>query len=108
MKVDVSKGFELGSYHYKVLQSNEVEKGLEGDNAYGKCSNLHRQILMTKNFSPDQFCNTFIHECLEAVNNIYCNNNMKHDLLSNTGNGLSQILKSLGISFYYGGNNGNK
>lgn len=107
MKVDVSKGIEIASFHYEVVKGDDTEKDLEVDNAYGKCDNLHHRIKMTKNFSSEQFNNTFIHECIEAVNCMYCNNLLKHDQLTNLGNGLAQIFKNLGIQFVYGDKDGN-
>jgi len=103
MKVDVSKGFELGPFHYEVICDERGEKDLEASNCYGKCDNLHKRVRITKNFKAQQFDNTFVHECFEAVNCVYCNDKVKHDELTNMAHGFSQILKSLGVSFTHGG-----
>ena len=101
MEVDVSKGIEVGSFHYEVLQDSETEKDLEADSSFGKCDNQHRRIKITMNYAGEQFSNTFVHECVEAVNSNYCNNLLKHSEITNLSNGLTQLLKSLGIQFVY-------
>ncbi len=99
MKVNISKGFDLGNFHYEVESGAITEKQLEADACYGKCDNLNKVIRLTTNFSQDQRSNTFIHECIEAVNAVYCNSKLKHDEINNLGNGLAQILKSLNVEF---------
>lgn len=101
LEVAISKGIEVGSFHYEVLQSDEIEKELQSASVFGKCDNMHHRLKITKAFSPEQVNNTFTHECIEAVNYVYCNDLLKHPQIVNLGNGLAQIFKSLDIQFVY-------
>ena len=101
MNIDISKGIEVGSYHYEVRQNEEAEQELESDNAFGKCDNYHRIIKVTKNSSPQQIHNTIIHEFLEAINCVNCNDKLKHEETTNLANGLAQVFQSLGVQFVY-------
>jgi len=103
MKIDVSKGFEVGSMHYQVDMSDKAREELIGKDCYGDHLVYLKIIRVANNLSKDQVRNTFIHECIEAVNQQYCNDKIKHDEITNMANGLSQIFKSLDIEFTKGG-----
>lgn len=103
MKIDVSRGFEVGSFHYKVDMSDKAREELIGKDCYGDHLGYIKVIRVANNLGQDQVRNTFIHECIEAVNQQYCNSKIKHDEISNMANGLAQIFKKLGIEFSNGG-----
>jgi len=105
MNIDISKGFELGAFHFDIETSDKIDKELIGRNRYGECSTQGQVIRISGDYPKDQYSNTFLHECLEAVNSVYCNDGLNHKHITNTANGLAQILKSLGISFVYGKTN---
>ena len=99
MNVDVSKGFDLGCFHYQVKDDDEATEDLRSRSRYGECS-WQRQIIRVSNeFAPEQYHNTFLHEAIEAVNEVYCNGKVKHDEITNIANGLAQIFMSLDIQF---------
>jgi len=101
MEVDISNGFELASFHYEVKSGGGTEEELDSDSAFGKCDNLRKIVKITKNYNPQQAHTTFTHELFEALNSVYIMN-LKHDQITHLGNGMAQILKSLGIQFVYG------
>jgi len=105
MKVDVSKGFELGCHHFAVFDDDETTADLRARERYGECSSQNQWVRISNDYNGDQYHNTFLHELLEAVNESHCNGKMKHDVLTNCANGLAQSIKSLGVVF--GGSNGN-
>ncbi len=100
-KVDVSKGIEVGPSHYSVVCGEDTNKELESKAVYGDCAGLLRRIRVATNTSEEQFSTTFLHESLEAINDIWCNSKLEHELLTNLANGLSQVLRGLGISFKF-------
>ena len=108
MKIDVSKGFEIGAITYGVDMSDKAREDLIGKDCYGDHQGYNKVVRIANNIGNDQIRNTFIHECIEAVSAHYCNNKIKHDEITNLANGLSQIFKSLNIEFVCnGGSDGN-
>jgi len=101
MEIDISRGIEVGSFHYKIVVNKETDKDLEGRVRFGEHHNVSRELRIASNHSPQQFTNTFLHETMEAINEIYCNGNLKHDHITNIANGISQVMKSLDIDFTY-------
>ena len=99
MKIDISKGFELGGHSYRVDMSDNTREALIGKDCYGDHLGYQKIIRIANNIDIDQIRNTFLHECLEAVNQHCCNSKVKHDEITNMANGLAQITKSLGIVF---------
>ena len=102
MNIDVSKGFDLGCFHYIVEDDEGTQKNLEERSRYGECSCTRCIIRVSTKHNPDHYHNTFLHEMVEAVDEVYGNGKMKHDEITNIANGMSQALKSMGIMF--GGN----
>ena len=102
MKVDVSKGIEIGCHHYKIECSAEVNKDLDSRQRFGEHHTVGRKLQISTSYGSEQFEATFIHELIESVNevNTYCH--LKHDDIQNLGEGIAQALKSLGIKFTYG------
>ena len=102
IKVDVSNGFELGCFHYTVVNGDNTNKELFARERYGEHSSTQRLVRVSTQYSPDQYYNTFIHELIEAVNDVYCNSKIKHDEVTTLANGLSQVFKSMGLMFVAG------
>lgn len=103
MKVDVSKGFELAGFHYPVTSNEEVDKELLSRQRYGETSFTQHKVNISKDFDAEQYHDTFLHECIEAINVMFCNDKLKHDQIKNISHGLAQILKSLDIQFVHNG-----
>ncbi len=99
IKVDIRNGFDVGCFHYEVLSGSEVDKELSEDKQYGICNNIQKQVSITSEFGVDQILHAFTHEIIEAVNYVYCNKEIKHGDIIRISEGLSQVLKSLGIRF---------
>jgi len=106
MEIDVSKGFDLGCYHYCILDDAKTTEDLRGRSRYGECSHQSQEIRISNDYKSDHYHNTFLHELLEAVNEVHCNGKMSHDVITNCANGLAQVMKSLNVIFA-GGKDGN-
>ena len=98
IEIDISKGIEVGGLHYTIETSPKISKELSSRGNSGECDTQNLRIILGV-LEEDHTRNTFIHECLEAVNVQYCNSRLEHNDLTNMANGLSQIFKSLGIAF---------
>jgi len=102
-KVDVSKGFELGSFHYGVESDENTNAELRDRQRYGEAVFARHKIRISKDYSVEQYQDTFLHECLEAINITFCDERIKHEHIKNISHGLAQILKSLDIQFVHNG-----
>jgi len=100
MNVDVSKGFNLGCYHYKVLTDERTNDNLRSAMRYGEHSSTMREVRVSDEYAGE-YHSTFVHEVIEAVNNIYCADKLEHQEITTLANGLAQVLGSLGIEFSF-------
>ena len=58
-----------------------------------------RHIWLDASQSSSDLSNTFIHECLEFINQSTLDGELKHRNIAAISNGLHQILEQLGIRF---------
>ena len=99
MKVDVNKGFELGPFHYEVLSDKKTDAELRSRQRYGETSFTEHKVCISNDFSAEQYHDTFLHECIEAIGVMFCDDKIKHEYIKNISHGLAQILRSLDIQF---------
>ena len=97
--VDVSRGFQIGSFHYKVASDKKVNLELNSRTRYGECSSVMATIKVSSEFGKERYHETFLHELIEAINTQSCNGKIKHDEIINLASGLAQVTQSLGIQF---------
>ncbi len=100
MEVDVSKGFDLGCFHYRVKADRETDASLRSTGLYGDCSSQTHLIKLCASDSPDRLHETFLHEMVEAVVEHSCYRKVKHEEITNLAYGLAQALKSMGVVFF--------
>jgi len=93
-------GIEVGPFHYSVISDAESDRELGDRQLYGDCSHMLRRIRVASDTSREQFTCTFLHEAIEAINNVWCNDKMEHALITNVAYGLAQMCRGLGIEFY--------
>jgi hypothetical protein len=95
MKVDISKGFDIGGLHFEVCCDG---LRMQGEQRFGECSHLAQVITLRENLKPDAMSSTFIHETIEAINYQY-SLELPHQSICALEVSLAQVLKSLGIEF---------
>jgi hypothetical protein len=102
IKVPIPHSVEIAGFTYSIEANGQHSNDLMAKNCWGDCANALRRIRLDVGLmSPDQLRNTFLHELLEAINVLYCNESLNHRQLTNVGNGLAQVLKSIGIEFVW-------
>ena len=100
IKVKVPKTIKIGGFTYKItLDDERATKELDSDGAWGKLYADMRVIHISRAAEGEQFDNTFLHEIIHAINNIYCNKDMGEKLTTDIANGLHQVFEQLGIRF---------
>ncbi len=102
IEVDISPGIQVGGFHYKVDTSEEAHRMLLADNDSGQCDLRNKVLSIDYAECPEQISKTFIHEVIEAVCCVYCNNKVEHEKIQQLSYGIHQVLESLGVRFVAG------
>lgn len=97
--IDISKGIQVGGFHFTVDLSEKAHRDLRADDDFGQCDFQNHSISVDWDNSPEQISKTFLHEVIEAVNHIYCDDKVEHEKLQELSYGLHQVCESLGVRF---------
>ena len=98
-KVDITKGIKVGGFDYLVDLSEKATKMLRADRDNGQCDCFNKVISICRDEGEQQVSKTFLHEVIEAVNYIYCDNKVEHEKIEQLSFGIHQVMESLGIRF---------
>ena len=98
IEIDVSKGIQVGGFHYDIDTSNDAMRRCRSENRIGECSHQEGVIRIDPTFSDVTTSSVFIHEAIEAVKNVYCVK-VEHDDIERLEAGLHQVMESLGVRF---------
>jgi hypothetical protein len=97
--IDISKGIKVGGFDYSVDMSEKAHRDLVADHDRGQCDLLNHSILIDHDSDPPQISKTFIHEVIEAVNYVYCNDKVEHEKIQQLSFGIHQVMESLDVRF---------
>ncbi len=103
MLIDITKGIKVGGFDYTIDLSKQAHKTLRSDNDNGQCDCEWRSISLDPDRDVVSISATFLHEVIEAVNHVYCNDKLEHEKITQVAYGLHQVMESLGIQFGKGG-----
>ncbi len=104
MLVDITKGIKVGGFDYKVDMSKDAHCMLQADSDCGQCDCLNHKVSINYDLDEQTISKVFIHEVIEAVNNVYCDNKIEHEKIQQLSYGIHQVMESLGVQFGKGGN----
>ena len=99
IRVDISKGIKVGGFDYVVDMSNEAHHELRADQDNGQCDLHNQRICLDPDNTPQRLSKTFVHEVIEAVNYVYCDNKIEHEKIQQLSFGLHQVMENLGVQF---------
>jgi len=99
IEVSVSGGIKVGGFDYQVDMSEAAHRDLLADNDSGQCDFRNKVISVDCAESPQQVSKVFIHEIIEAVNHVYCNDKIEHEKIQQLSFGIHQVIESLGLRF---------
>ncbi len=99
IEVDITKGIKVGGFDFTVDMSDRAHKMLRADSDLGQCDLENHVISVMCDMAPQTTSKVFIHEIIEAVNHIYCNNKIEHEKIQQLSFGLHQVCESLGVRF---------
>ena len=94
----IPKEIEISGYTYKILFVDKLEDPDTPADKYmlGQCDPVRFEIKILKGQNKDSEMSTFIHECIEAINEHYAIE-MKHRQIVAFENGMFQMLKNCGV-----------
>jgi tRNA U34 2-thiouridine synthase MnmA/TrmU len=97
--VDISKGIQVGGFRFSVDTSESSRKHLDADRDLGQCDFDNHTIQINNKIDSIHQSKVFIHEVIEAVNQIYCDGEIPHPNIQRLSYGLHQVLEDLGVRF---------
>ena len=97
-EIKIPEKVKVGGFDYKIEMGGKVNLDLQADASWGKCANQLRRIRLDDSINSSQLSETFIHEALHAIEDIYVANADEH-CISALANGLHQVFEGLGIRF---------
>jgi hypothetical protein len=65
----IPKSLKIGPYCYGVVFKEDLEH--EGNSLFGLCDQVNHIIYMRKGMEPKKKMETFLHECLHAIEDVY-------------------------------------
>jgi hypothetical protein len=98
-RIDISGGISVGGFHYDVDMSEVAHKNLHADSDNGQCDCFNHVISIDPDMPPVLISKTFIHEIIEAVDQVYCDSKLDHEKIQQLSYGLHQVFESLGVRF---------
>ena len=101
IEIKIPKTINVAGFGVEILTGEYINKGLQELKRYGSwhCDNLGKHISIDTSVNPKDVSNTFIHECMEAVNSIYLAHALREKEINAVANGLHQILEGMKVRF---------
>lgn len=100
-EIRIPPKINVAGFKVEILTGEYINKGLQELKRYGSwhCDNLGKHISIDTSVNPKDVSNTFIHECIEAVNSIYLDHSLKEKEINAVANGLHQIFEGMKVRF---------
>lgn len=99
IEIQIPLTIKIGGFDYTIDCTKEAEVDLRARTRLGETIALTRVIKLDVSTIPPQVSETFIHEIIECIADIYCNDTLTHEQISNLSYGLHQVLEQLGVRF---------
>ena len=99
IEVPVPSTIGIAGYDYWIVSNLETDQELYSKNVWADHCPWERRIRILSTLQGQEWSNSFIHEMMEAVANLYLAADMDHDKLSVITNGLHQVFENVGVRF---------
>lgn len=90
------ENIEVGNRTYKVVIDSTL---LLREGLFADCDHQKLKISINPRFSSGQLDETLWHEVIHIINSVFLNNKLNEEDINSLGNGLTQAVQSMGISF---------
>lgn len=98
-KIKTNKGVEVGGFLFSIDTSIQAHKTVTANDNFGECDLRNHTISLSNDIDEVLKSKVFLHELIEAVNHIYCDNSVPHDKIQQLSFGLHQAFESLDLRF---------
>jgi hypothetical protein len=98
VEVVIPKTIKVGGFDYTIEMTPAHDAELRDNKNYGECSNQLKRIRICSDCQGQQFSETFIHEIVHAIDNVFGHNTLTEDQVHALGNGFLQVFEQLGIN----------
>ena len=99
IEVKIPKSIKIGGFTYKIDMSQTRDSELKNNGNFGECSVIPRKISIATNLHPQQTSETFIHEVLHSIDDVYGHYQLTEEQCKHLSSGLLQVFEQLGIRF---------
>lgn len=97
--IKIPKHLNVAGHRYKISITPQTTKLLESEGYRGGHSDLLRVIEVRDDLPEQETSCTFLHECIHAVDAVFCNARLSEADIKSLANGLHQILEQLKVRF---------
>lgn len=100
-EIKIPSAINIAGFKIKVLINADIDKELQELKVFGHwcCGADGKYIKLDGSIDASEISNTFIHECIEAVNSIYLDHTLKEKEINAVANGLHQIFEGMKVRF---------
>jgi hypothetical protein len=99
IEVVIPKTIKIGGFDYAIEMTPAHDIELKDSKNYGECSNMLKRIRICSDCQGQQFSETFIHEIVHAIDNVFGHNTLTEEQVHALGNGFLQVFEQLEIRF---------
>jgi len=96
IEIKIPESIKIGGHTYLINWEPMLHR-TEG--RQGRICFPSQDITLLTELHPDAEMESFIHEVLHGIDNVYLNDHLSEDDISNMSEGLSQVLIEMGIRF---------
>jgi hypothetical protein len=98
-EIKIPKTIKIGGFDYKIEMTEEARADLDSRNRHGEHASVLRRIRIRPNDLPQQTSQTFLHEVVHAIDDIYLDYSLEEKEVGQLANGLLQVFEQLGVRF---------
>lgn len=98
-EVKIPKRITIGGFSYRARTDKHTSKELQADGNWGRHRPNTREILIDSEASPQQISASFLHECLHAIDGVYCDYCLTETQNKCLASGLHQVFEQLKVRF---------
>jgi len=95
MNVEIPDSIRVGGYVYEIVSDKETDKILIAEGFVGRADHQELKIKIRTDLNDQMKVNTFLHETLHCIDNVYNGNELDEKVIDVLANGLHQVIKQL-------------
>jgi hypothetical protein len=95
MNIQIPDSIKIGGYVYEIVSDKETDEVLDAGGLVGQACHDDCIIKIKKEMNDQLRVNTFLHETLHCIDQVFNGNKLDEDTINVIANGLHQVIKQL-------------